>query len=52
VQQLQDLRIIDEVRAVAVEHADAAKKALSLIPRSEERDMLTAIVDFFIARGS
>ena len=52
VQQLQDLRIIDEVRAVAVEHADAAKKALSLSPRSEERDMLAAIVDFFIARGS
>ncbi|MDD1677221.1 MAG: polyprenyl synthetase family protein [Methanomicrobiales archaeon] len=52
VQQLQDLRIIDEVRAVAVEHADAAKKALSLIPPSAERDMLTAIVDFFIARGS
>ncbi|MDD1674956.1 MAG: polyprenyl synthetase family protein [Methanomicrobiales archaeon] len=52
VQRLNDLRVIDEVRAVAVEHADAAKKALSMLPRSEERDMLTAIVDFFIARGS
>jgi geranylgeranyl diphosphate synthase type I len=49
---LQKLCIIDEVRAIAVEYAEAAKKALSLIPRSAERDMLNGVVEFFIARGS
>jgi geranylgeranyl diphosphate synthase type I len=52
VEKLHALRVIDEVKAVAFEYATTAKKALALLPRSEERDMLAGIVDYFIARGS
>jgi geranylgeranyl diphosphate synthase type I len=52
IDELRQRHVIDNVRAIAIEHANLAKKSLSLIPRSEERDLLTAIVDYFIARGA
>ena len=49
---LREAGIIDEVRAVAVERAEVAKQALSVIPDSEEKRLLMEITDFFIARGN
>ncbi|MDI6718564.1 MAG: polyprenyl synthetase family protein [Methanomicrobiales archaeon] len=51
VHQLQVAGVIGDVRATALERADAAKSALSVLPFSEERKLLTDIVDFFISRG-
>ncbi len=48
---LRDGKVLDEVRAVAVERANAAKRALSILPESEERQLLTDITDYFINRG-
>jgi geranylgeranyl diphosphate synthase type I len=48
---LRDGKVLDEVRAVAVERANAAKCALSVLPESEERQLLTDITDYFINRG-
>jgi geranylgeranyl diphosphate synthase type I len=50
--ELRQRRVIDDVRAIALEHANLAKKSLALLPPSGERDLLTAIVDYFIARGA
>lgn len=49
--RLEDAGIIDEVRAKAVERADVAKEALSILPDSEEKRLLGEIADFFIDRG-
>ncbi len=51
VARLEDAGVIDEVRATAVERAGTAKEALSLLPDSEEKRLLSEIVDFFISRG-
>jgi geranylgeranyl diphosphate synthase type I len=49
--QLEAADVIKEVRAVAVERAETAKQALSILPESEERRLLSEITDFFISRG-
>jgi geranylgeranyl diphosphate synthase type I len=49
---LNDAGILDEVRATAVERAEVAKKALGILPDSEEKEILTEIADYFIARGN
>ncbi|HZD43930.1 MAG TPA: polyprenyl synthetase family protein [Methanomicrobiales archaeon] len=43
--------VLSEVRAVAEEHANAAKASLNILPASEERGLLKDIVDYFISRG-
>ncbi|KUG19685.1 MAG: polyprenyl synthetase family protein [Methanomicrobiaceae archaeon] len=48
---LDDAGIIDEVRAFAVERAETAKLALSVLSDSEEKQILLDIADFFISRG-
>lgn len=50
--RLNDAGILDEVRATAVERAEVAKEALAILPDSEEREILTEIADYFIARGN
>ncbi|MFA7197990.1 MAG: polyprenyl synthetase family protein [Methanoculleus sp.] len=50
--RLNDAGILDEVRATAVERAEVAKKALGILPDSEEKEILTEIADYFIARGN
>jgi geranylgeranyl diphosphate synthase, type I len=52
VADLEGSGVIDEVRAVALERADAAKAALSVFPHTEERQLLIDIVDYFITRGA
>jgi geranylgeranyl diphosphate synthase type I len=49
---LQDAGVIEEVRAVALERAGVAKEALSVIPESEEKQLLGEIADFFVNRGN
>ncbi len=51
VARLHRAGVIDEVRAVALERADIAKRALSVLPDSEEKQRLMEITDFFISRG-
>ncbi|MDN7024182.1 polyprenyl synthetase family protein [Methanoculleus sp. FWC-SCC1] len=48
---LGDAGVLDEVRAAAVERATTAKRALAILPESEERQLLTDITDYFIERG-
>lgn len=49
--RLQETGVIDEVRAIAMEKAAIAKQALSILPESEERRLLTEITDYFVDRG-
>ncbi len=49
--RLREAGVIDEVRAVALERANVAKQALSILPDSEEKQLLTDITDYFITRG-
>ncbi|NLA38844.1 MAG: polyprenyl synthetase family protein [Methanomicrobiales archaeon] len=48
---LEDAGIMDEIRAIAVGRAAMAKKALSVLPDSEEKRLLGEIADFFIDRS-
>ncbi|HQD26706.1 MULTISPECIES: polyprenyl synthetase family protein [Methanoculleus] len=50
--KLKDAGVIDEVREKAVERATVAKEALSVLPNSEEKRLLSEIADFFIDRGN
>jgi len=50
--RLEGAGIIEEVRATAVERATVAKQALSILPDSEEKQLLVEIADYFIARGN
>ena len=50
--RLEAAGIIDEIRAIAVEKAVVAKKALTILPDSEEKRLLTEIADYFIDRGN
>lgn len=50
--RLREAGVIDDVRAIAVERAAVAKQALSVLPDSEEKHLLTEIADFFVARGN
>ncbi|WP_292518120.1 polyprenyl synthetase family protein [Methanoculleus sp.] len=50
--RLEGAGVIDEVRARAVERAAVAKEALSILPDSEEKNLLSEIADFFIDRGN
>ena len=49
--KLEAIGVIDEVRRIAAEYAETAKNSLLLLPSSEERDLLTELVDYFISRG-
>ena len=49
---LRDAGVIEEVRAAALERAGVAKEALSVIPESEEKQLLGEIADFFVNRGN
>jgi len=49
--RLEDAGVIDAVRATAVERAAVAKQALSILPQSEEKQLLAEIVDYFINRS-
>ena len=40
------------MREKAVERATVAKEALSVLPNSEEKRLLSEIADFFIDRGN
>lgn len=48
---LDDAGVIEEVRAVALKRVEIAKKMLTILPESEERNILSEITDYFVDRG-
>jgi len=48
---LDDAGVIEEVRAVALKRVETAKKMLTILPESEERNILSEITDYFVDRG-
>jgi geranylgeranyl diphosphate synthase type I len=52
IRKLEDLGVIDEVRDTARELISTGKKRISILPESEEKQLLMDIADHFLARSS
>lgn len=48
---LEDAGVIEYVRKLALEKVETAKLALSVLPESEEKQLLLEMADFFVVRG-
>ena len=48
---LEDAGVIADVRSVALERVERAKKMLTIFPDCDEKDALLQITDYFVSRG-
>ncbi|GAA5261705.1 polyprenyl synthetase family protein [Methanocalculus sp. MC3] len=51
IQELEAAGVIDEVRQIALDLVHKAKAGLSVLPESEEKQLIIEMVDFFVTRG-
>jgi geranylgeranyl diphosphate synthase type I len=51
IKELEAAGVIDEVRQIALDLVHKAKAGLSVLPESEEKQLIIEMVDFFVTRG-
>ncbi|MCP1662254.1 MAG: polyprenyl synthetase family protein [Methanocalculus sp. MSAO_Arc1] len=52
IRELEEAGVITEVREIALDLVKQAKEGLSVLPESEEKQLIIEMVDFFVTRGS